>query len=222
MKRFDLHVHTSESSECGRVGARELVDCYRKTGYDGVVITDHCIPRYVKKFSSVEEMLMKQREGYFNARDYGDKVGFHVYYGCEFRFSEALQTDFLVYGAEPDYFLERPDLMYAPLVDGLKQMRGDGLLVYQAHPFRNQMQITDPALLDGIEVYNGHVGYDSRNAFAMLWAENEHLNKISGSDFHHLCDKARGGILCGDSVTTYDDLLKVLRTNEYQLVISNS
>lgn len=35
------------------------------------------------------------------------------------------------------------------------------MLFYQAHPFRNSMKITNPELLDGIEVYNGHPGHDS-------------------------------------------------------------
>ena len=221
MKPFDLHIHTLESSECGQVEAREIVRLYQARGYAGFVITDHCIPRYVKKFSSVNEMLEKQCEGYFAAKEYGDSVGFSVFYGCELRFTEAFQTDFLVYGAQPDYFIKRPGLMETPIKDALRQLHDDGLLVYQAHPFRNEMQITDPALLDGIEVYNGHKGYNSRNEFAMMWAGAFGLKKISGSDFHHEHDLAHGGILCEDRVETYDDLLNALKEENYQLIISN-
>ena len=218
--RMDLHVHTKESSECGTLPAREIVDMYKNAGYDGIVVTDHALPRYVKKFASAVEMLKVQREGYFAAKEYADTIGFTVLYGCEFRFTEAYQTDFLVYGSDPDYFIKRPELLETPIEKALPAMRADGLLVYQAHPFRDKMQITSPALLDGIEVYNGHNGYDSRNGFAMLWAEQYCLKKISGSDFHKPCDLARGGILTNEDVTDSAALVKCLKEQTYQLIVS--
>ncbi len=220
MMRIDMHVHTKESSECGNVPAREIVDMYKNAGYDAIVITDHALPRYVKKFSSAKEMLKVQREGYLAAKAYADQIGFSVFYGCEFRFTEAYQTDFLVYGADPDYFMNRPELLETPIDKALPAMRADGLLVYQAHPFRNKMQIIAPELLDGVEVYNGHNGYDSRNGFAMLWAEQYKLHKISGSDFHNPCDLARGGILCQEPVTNTASLVHCLKKQMYQLIVS--
>ena len=141
-------------------------------------------------------------------------------YGCEFRFTEAYQTDFLVYGADPDYFLNRPELLETPIEKALPAMRADGLLVYQAHPFRDKMQITSPELLDGIEVYNGHNGYESRNGFAMLWAEQYGLKKLSGSDFHKPCDLARGGILTNEAIKDEASLVKCLKEQTYQLIVS--
>ena len=99
-------------------------------------------------------------------------------------------------------------------------MRADGLLVYQAHPFRDKMQITSPELLDGIEVYNGHNGYESRNGFAMLWAEQYGLKKLSGSDFHKPCDLARGGILTNEAIKDEASLVKCLKEQTYQLIVS--
>lgn len=218
MKLFDLHVHTKESSECGELPAREIVDLYREYGYSGFVVTDHCIPRYVKKYPTLADMVAVQRDGYLAAKEYGDSVGFQVFYGCELRFTEAAQTDFLVYGAPSDYFVTHPKLMETPIKEALKLLRDEGFLVYQAHPFRNQMQITDPALLSGIEIYNGHVGYDSRNDFAALWAKQYGLKGISGSDFHRKCDLARGGILCDDGIEDYDDLLSALNTENYRVI----
>ena len=41
MALIELHLHTSESSPCGRVPAKKGMTMYREAGYDGVVVTDH-------------------------------------------------------------------------------------------------------------------------------------------------------------------------------------
>jgi len=44
--KYDLHVHTSDSSPCGKVNSKILVQMYKRAGYAGIVITDH----YFKEF----------------------------------------------------------------------------------------------------------------------------------------------------------------------------
>lgn len=34
--RYDLHVHTEEGSECGRIAGRKLADLYLAAGYAGL------------------------------------------------------------------------------------------------------------------------------------------------------------------------------------------
>lgn len=38
---YDTHVHTSESSPCGRLNAQETVRLYSQAGFSGFCITDH-------------------------------------------------------------------------------------------------------------------------------------------------------------------------------------
>ena len=45
--KFDLHVHTAETSKCGTISAPKLVDTYKANGYDGIVITDHLHETYI-------------------------------------------------------------------------------------------------------------------------------------------------------------------------------
>ena len=220
MKLYDLHVHTNESSACCHIDAKDVVRLYKNAGYSGIVITDHCIPSYVNNYKNVGEMLEKQVEGYYAALQAAKDIDLEVYYGCEFRFSEANQTDYLVYGAEPDYFIKHDNLMYMPISEGLKSIRADGLKVFQAHPFRNNMRVTDPGLLDGIEIHNGHYDHNSRNEFAYMWAKHYGLTGISGSDFHEIEDLARGGIICGDDVCSYEALINCIINNEYKLIFS--
>ena len=41
MFRFDTHVHTDETSHCGKVPGEEMVKLYAEAGYSGFVMTDH-------------------------------------------------------------------------------------------------------------------------------------------------------------------------------------
>ena len=38
---YDCHVHTAETSWCGRVPAGEMAQLYKQAGYTGIVIIDH-------------------------------------------------------------------------------------------------------------------------------------------------------------------------------------
>lgn len=57
-------------------------------------------------------------------------------------------------------------------------------MIYQAHPFRFGMKITNVKYLDGIEVCNRNIEHDSHNDIAALWAEKFGLKKTAGSDHH--------------------------------------
>ena len=37
----DTHVHTSETSKCGRSTAAEMIAAYKNAGFGAVVISDH-------------------------------------------------------------------------------------------------------------------------------------------------------------------------------------
>ena len=43
MFKIDMHVHTSESSLCGKSPAEEMVKAYKAKGYDAIAITDHFV-----------------------------------------------------------------------------------------------------------------------------------------------------------------------------------
>ena len=94
----------------------------------------------------------------------------------------------------------------------------NGLLIFQAHPFRTGMPIVNPAYLDGIEVYNACVRHNSRNSIAEAWAKLHKLRGSSGSDFHQIEDVARGGIRTEHKILTNADLLQTLKSGNYTLV----
>ena len=55
MSRYlmDLHVHSADSSYCGSVPAREIVNAYREAGFNGIAITDHYASFFFEKIKEV-------------------------------------------------------------------------------------------------------------------------------------------------------------------------
>jgi len=102
--KFDLHVHTAETSKCGIVSAPDLVRSYKAAGYDGVVITDHMHETYISLQNcrdDWQECVTRYLFGYQEAKRVGDEIGLTVALGVELRFpvelrltpvSEALST----------------------------------------------------------------------------------------------------------------------------------
>ena len=80
------------------------------------------------------------------------------------------------------------------------------------------MTITNPAHLDGIEVYNAHARHNSRNDLAEMWAARYDLLPISGSDVHHDYDLPGGGILTDEPITDMAQLMQILRERRYTLL----
>ena len=100
---------------------------------------------------------------------------------------------------------------FAPLA------RENGMLVVQAHPFRNGMVVVNPEHLDGMETFNGTPTYDGRNLIADAWAKRYNLLRTSGSDFHNPDQYGTGGILTNAAIRTGEELVAVLKSGNYTL-----
>ena len=49
---YDPHTHTAETSRCGHLPAAEVVDRYVKSGFTGLVVTDHLHPEYLSRIDT--------------------------------------------------------------------------------------------------------------------------------------------------------------------------
>jgi predicted metal-dependent phosphoesterase TrpH len=210
---LDTHVHTDEVSPCGKVTARRLVNLYKEAGYDGIVITDHY---YEGFFATLPDWEWSRKvdaflEGYRKARAQGEKVGLDVFLGAEFRFTEH-ENDYLVYGIDREFLVAYPCLYDLGLAEFRQLIHNRGILVYQAHPFRTGMIPAKPALLDGVEVFNGNPRHDSLNRLALEFARKNGLKMSSGSDFHQVEDLAGGGVVLNERITSHAKLVELLQT----------
>ena len=148
-----------------------------------------------------------------------ETADFTVLLGLELR-HYATVNDYLIYGVEEDWLRAQPSMLGWNEKTMSRRMHEAGYLVYQAHPFRPWIRRCDPALLDGIEVYNGHTSPEA-NRRALEWAKRCGLSMTSGSDTHTMEDRIRGGIETPERIRSNADLLRVLRAGNYRLLGDN-
>ena len=93
------------------------------------------------------------------------------------------------------------------------------MLLIQAHPFRGYVRRADPKFLDGAEVFNGKSKTEEENQKVLQWADSNGLKILtSGSDYHHLSNKINGGIETDEKIKTNSDLIRVLKSGNYELI----
>ncbi len=211
---YEMHAHTSDVSPCASVPAQDVIAIYEQAGYTGLVLTDHMSKRVFRQTGAPDESAPWKEKvdfflrGYRKAKESAGKL--QVLLGMEICFYEN-ENDYLVYGLTEEFLYQNHDLLHLGINAFSKLARENGLLLYQAHPFRNKMTVVSPDLLDGIEVHNANPNHDSRNDIALQWANKFSLKMVSGSDFHEYGAHARGGIVLPKIVTTQKELLESLK-----------
>lgn len=213
---YDLHIHTSESSGCGETCAADIVARYKGLGYDGIVITDHVGASALRnRGETYDEKITNVLKGYRAAKALEDE-NFTVILGMELRFLEN-DNDYLIYGIDEE-FMRRVNLTeFEKPEDFVAVAKENNLAFFQAHPFRDGMTVLNPTILDGIEVYNGHGGHDSRNDIALCWAKKFGVRMISGSDFHYVSKAEPGGVYFEERHMDSKAVAKALLENRYTL-----
>lgn len=192
---IETHAHTDIVSPCGRLSPRELVDAYTQAGYAAIVTTDHLtatLPLF-RGVASWRDRVHRFYSGYRAVRREAAGTGLTVLPGFELTFAAMPGYDFLVYGIDEPTLADMPDVTTLDPWTFRELATAVGALVFQAHPFRSDRP-ADPALLDGVEVFNGNPRHDSANERAAVFAAEHGLLAISGSDTHQQDDVARGGI----------------------------
>ena len=216
--KIDLHVHSSEISPCSFLSVEQLLDLYTKTDYDGLVITNHFAAGACKYVQSQGLDFHKTfHETLRKAYELGQQKGFLVLGGYEVRFAGS-DNDYLVYGMSESQCLDYEKIFALTPAEFGKFAADEGFLFYQAHPFRNGMDIINPECFFGIEIKNGHPRHDSRNDIAAAWAKKYNLHAIGGSDCHQPEDVGSSGIITDCKIENIEDLVEVLRHDRYTII----
>ena len=226
MFKTELHCHSKEVSECAQASARELVRLYKDAGYSTVVLTNHFATftyNYLNS-RSWQDWIDKYLSGYELLKNEAKGV-LEVLFAIEIRPIDS-PNDYLLYGIS-ERLLRESEGLYLLSVKNLSNFcRQNGVLMIQAHPFREGMQMTPNWLLDGIEVFNGSIGghyaTDSNNDRAKAYAEHFKFIKTSGSDLHYSTDKILGGIKTEEKITSVNQLVDILKSGKYTLIEENA
>lgn len=186
MYRYETHLHTSLISACSRFTPEEIVDKYTALGYAGVFVTDHFLNGNTTVPNTLpwEERISRFCEGYKRVKACASNRGLSVFFGFEYSYKG---TDFLVYGLEEDWLISHPEMMELSAKEFCLFARGEGGLVLQAHPCREDWYIDHvrlfPSDVDGFETYNAN-RTERENRLAEIYAEEYSLKKTAGSDIH--------------------------------------
>lgn len=226
MYKTEMHVHTAEVSNCGTVECGTVVRRYIAAGYTTLVLTNHLSSytyknkRFDRSGDPWDTKIDFFIDGYKRMAE--TALGrLNVLLGVELR-SYRDDNDYLLYGIDEAFLRSMPKIMEMKVAEVAEATRAYGGLFFQAHPFRNSMRVVKPSILDGIETYNGHVGQESRNDIANLWADKFGLKKISGSDYHHYHSVIGAGIATDTPITTMSELVAVLKSGDYSLIRSGA
>ncbi len=218
--RIELHAHTSPASGCSEITPTEMVAAYKRLGYDAVVITNHFM--YTPERGDREEYVNAFLRDFEETQKLGEEQGIRVYLGAELRFTEN-NNDYLLFGVDKELLLEIYDWLPGGVENFRKNYAMPNSVFLQAHPMRNGMQLVDPSLLDGIEVFNMHLGHNSRVGKASAYAkENDVRIVTAGTDFHHKTHEGmsalRSAVLPKDSF----ELAEILKSGDYLLEIGRN
>lgn len=220
MFTIDTHVHTDESSSCGKIPGAEVARLYAEAGYDAIVITDHYYDALFERMGDIPwpDKVRRYLAGYRAAAEAGERLGLRVILGLELRLVGA-PNDFLVFGPDEQFLLDRPALYELSLSEVRDMLDDMGGVTIAAHPFRGSPEPTDPATIHGVEVMNGHPRQENRNALAQDLAERYGLIMVGGSDAHFLEGVARVRMLMQREITDGLDLAAALRSGEAAAIL---
>ncbi|MFQ9681385.1 MAG: PHP domain-containing protein [Ruthenibacterium lactatiformans] len=209
MFKLETHCHTSEVSGCSRHAAvarhtAQTLRLRRRRYY-------RPLPPWLfrQPYRKLDTKIDCFLSGYRAACEAGAQAGLHDYCGLEFRTTTS-DNDYLLFGATPELLYSTPELhrYTIPQLRALADL--EGLLLVQAHPFRTGLTREDPALLDGVEVFNGNARHDSHNDDALRFARENGLLFFSGSDHHETEDRGRGGMVLPREPKDEADLVRLL------------
>ena len=218
MFKTELHCHSKSISACARVSNEEIIEKFTQAGYTTLVLANHFnydTQRY-HQCEDYQDFVTLYLKGYEDLkRDAEGKL--NIILAMELRLNENC-NDYLVFGITEEFLRAHDDVFTLNAESFSKIARENGLLFMQAHPFRNYMTVIRPDFLDGVEVYNGHKGHDSRNEIADMWADKFGLIKTSGTDFHYPHAPANAGILTEAEIKDGAQLVEILKSGNYSLI----
>ena len=73
-----LHLHTAETSRCGRAGGAEIAQACKEAGYDLIAVTDHFMNANIgcERELAWEAKVEYLFRGYYAAKKEGERIGF--------------------------------------------------------------------------------------------------------------------------------------------------
>ena len=228
MYLYELHLHTMETSRCGRSPAVEMVEAYAKAGYTGIVVTDHFVNgnSHASTQKTWKEKMDALLKGYKIAKATGERLGIKVYLGWEFTYQGNSSEDYVTLGLDEDFLYNQAiDCDQWCIERYAKVVHDAGGILVHVHPYREAFYISKntpvmrEGICDAIEVYNGGnprgTDYDEK---ALSYAQKFNYPMVAGSDTHHVTTTNIGCVGFDNDPKTYKELCEYIVMGKAHLI----
>ena len=223
--KYQMHTHTAPCSKCAPMTPEELIKGLLEGGYSGCVITNH----FYKGNSGIDrnlawsDFVAEYEKNYNDCKKIATSHNLDVIFAIEEHLYDGLEI--LCYGITPQFLYDHPELRDDHTIETWYNALHDfGALCIQAHPFRDRSYIVKPRLLpleyiDGVVVFNA-CNTPEANENALLSAK-EHPEWIltAGGDSHLIDSTCWSGIETPTRITSEKELVDVLKSKNYELII---
>jgi len=202
MFKYETHLHTAETSRCGKSSGAEMARRFAALGYTGIFVTDHffngncAVPPELPWAEKVTLFL----RGYESAAEEGAKLGLDVFFAWEYSFGWA---HLLTYGLGADWLLAHPDLLEWSVGDYIDRVHEAGGTIIHAHPWRttgNPVMRLLPEKTDAVEIINANRPPE-QNRQAADYARSFGFPVTAGSDIHEDSSSRRAGVFTDHRLT---------------------
>ncbi len=221
MYKIETHLHTPYVSNCAKMAADQIVQCYKAAGYSAITVTDHySFDNFGWKGIDVYSPTYQPEsffEGYRQVKAAAEPEGIQVYYGAELRFAESC-NDYLLYGFPQDLLKNPREICAMGIAEFISLSRQIGALLIQAHPYRLPCVPVEPGLVDGIEITNRCPTHENYNERAARYAQEHGLLAIGGSDFHGAHTPPIGGIAADQLPQDSFALAALIRNGKFMIL----
>lgn len=211
--KTELHSHTLPISRCSQVTAEGLLELYKARGADSVVLTNHFTADYISGISK-EEAVNRYIDCFCELKKCTKRFGIHAILGMELRFAQNI-SDYLIYGIDERDIFKIYDYIPRGIDAFYSEFKNEKNMIFQAHPFRDNMVLASPESIDGIEVFNLHPKTNSRVALAAAYAKEHNLLICGGTDFHNPGYEGCCFIRTKTKLETSYDVAQVLKDKDF-------
>ena len=219
MFKTETHLHTAETSPCGRVSAVEMVKQYYKAGYRTLFISDHFYEKYFESLGNLtwDEKVEQFLKGYRVAKETGEALGMHILLAAELRLNCSI-NDYLLYGIDENLLKCMQHVFEMTIEEFYSYAKEHGITVIQAHPYRDYKCTPTPESVDGFEAHNSNPRHENFYEKVMELASEYKKPVIAGSDAHRPQDIALSGVMTRQEICTVQDFLQAFYENELVLI----
>ena len=224
MYKYNLHVHSMESSACAISTVTELIKKHKEIGFTGFALTNHFLHgnTAIDRTKAWKDFVKAYSKSYNSSLEIAQKLDFDLLFGIEEGYDRG--KEFLVYGVSPEILLSHPELQNRGIENWSKVVRENNGFIAYAHPFRYRSYIPDPysmpdiSIVDCIEIYNMGNQPENNEMAAKTFKESGKI-LIAGGDLHSVNFNDSFGIKTNERIKTTEQLAEVLKNNQFELYL---